>query len=157
MTAQYDGRADEQEALWRLGGLRLITIQGEQLGGALRLREFRTPARTRVVAWRREEVALYVLAGQATVVSGRRTVTIRPGAFLFLPSQTRYHLEVSPLSLLHYLTWVTTAGFAHDVTRLGDPHDALLLVPPQAPDSEMISRFADLLRAGGITGTSSAH
>jgi quercetin dioxygenase-like cupin family protein len=156
MTGQYDSRADEQEALWRLGGVRLITIQGEQVGGALRVREFRAPARTRVVAWRRQDVALYVLAGQATVVSGRRAVTIRPGAFLFLPSQTRYYLEVSPLSLLHYLTWVTPAGFAHSVTRLGDPRHALLLEPPPAPDRDMISRFADLLRAGEFRETSSA-
>jgi quercetin dioxygenase-like cupin family protein len=148
MTGYLDPAADEQEALWYFGGLRLITALGERLEGALRVKDFVTPAGTRIFAHRREDEALYALAGDAIVASMGQTFTIRAGTFLFLPSDVPYSKELGASGPLHYLTWLTLAGFTHDILQIGDPRHPLLLAPPRAPSSDKIQCFADLLRVG---------
>lgn len=148
MTGHSDHTGDEQEALWYLGGLRIITALGERIGGALRLTEFATPAGTNISVLRHEEEAQYVLAGEATVFCGGQVLPVYAGSFLFLPGRVPYQMDVGQSGPLQYLTWLTPAGFAHDVTKLGDPHQPLLLAPPPVPDRAKIQRLADLLRAG---------
>lgn len=148
MTGHSDPVGDEQEALWYLGGLRVITALGERKVGALRVTEMVSPARTHMFALRYKEEAQYVLAGEATVVCGGQVFSVSAGTFLFLPGHVPYQMEVSTSGPFRYLTWLTPAGFAHDVTRMGDPHQALVLAPPPIPDRVKMRRLADLLRAG---------
>jgi mannose-6-phosphate isomerase-like protein (cupin superfamily) len=139
---------DEQEALWYLGGLRIIAALRERIGEALRLTEFAAPARTHAYALRQEEEALYGLTGEAAVVCRGQVFPLTAGTFLFLPGHVPHQLEVSTSSPFRYLTWLTPTGFAHDVTRMGDPNQALFLAPPLLPDRAKVQRLADLLRAG---------
>ena len=141
--------ANEQEALWYLGGQRIINALGERIAGAFHLTELVTPAGTFISALRgkQEDEAQYVLAGEATVVCGGQTVQVSAGTFLFLPGGMPYQIEVSAASPLKYLTWLTPAGFAHAVTTLGTSNEALVLAPPPAPDRAKLQHLADLLRA----------
>lgn len=149
MTAHGDpaGFEFEQEALWFLGGLRIINALRERIGDALRLTEFASPARTHMYALRREEEALYGLAGEATVVCGGRVFPVSAGTFLFLPGNVPYQMQVSTAGPFRYLAWLTPTGFAHEVIRTGDPSHALLLDPPLLADRATIQRLAELLRA----------
>jgi mannose-6-phosphate isomerase-like protein (cupin superfamily) len=150
MTADGEptGFEFEQEALWYLGGLRIINALRERIGEALRLTEFVSPARTHMYALRREEEALYALAGEATVVCSGRVLPVSAGSFVFLPSDVPYQMQVSTSGPLRYLEWLTPPGFANEVIRMGDPSHALLLNPPLVADRTKIERLAELLRAG---------
>jgi mannose-6-phosphate isomerase-like protein (cupin superfamily) len=148
MTIHSDPADAEQEALWYLGGQRIIMALGERIVGVLHLTELVTPAGTHVSALRQEEEAHYVLAGEATVACGGCVFPVRAGTFLFLPGNVPHQIQVSTSGPFQYLTWLTPAGFAHDVTKIGDPDQALLLAPPPVPDRAKIQHLADLLRAG---------
>jgi hypothetical protein len=56
-------------------------------------------------------------------------------------------MEVSTSGPFSYLTWMTSAGFAQDVIKMGNASTALLLAPPRAPSEAKVQRLADLLRA----------
>jgi mannose-6-phosphate isomerase-like protein (cupin superfamily) len=150
MTADGDrtGFEFEQEALWYLGGLRIINALRERIGEALHLTEFVSPARTHMYALRREEEALYALEGEATVVCAGRVFPVSAGSFVFLPGDVPYQMQVSTFGPFHYLEWLTPPGFAHDVTWMGDPSHALVLNPPLVADRAKVERLAELLRAG---------
>lgn len=138
---------DEQEALWYLGGQRIITALKEILKGAFRLTELVTPAGTASAALKhKRDDALYVLAGEATVACGGQDFPVCAGTFLFLPCHVPHQMQVGTDGL-SYLTWMTPAGFAQDVLKMGTPNRALLLAPAHAPDSAKVQRLADLLRA----------
>ena len=137
----------EQEALWYLGGQRIINALGERIEGAFRLTEFVTPAGTFVSAYRhKEDEAHYVIEGEAIISCGGQVFHASAGTFLFLPCNVPHHMEVSKSGPFRYLKWMTPAGFAHDVTKMGDPNKALLLAPPLAPDRAKVQQLADLLR-----------
>jgi mannose-6-phosphate isomerase-like protein (cupin superfamily) len=137
----------EKEALWYLGGQRIINALGERIEGAFRLTEIVTPAGTFVSAYRlKEDEAHYVIEGEATISCGGQVFHVSAGTFLFLPCNVPHHMEVSKSGPFRYLTWMTPAGFAHDVTQMGNPNEALLLAPPPTPDSAKIQRLAELLR-----------
>ena len=148
MTVHSDPADAEQEALWYLGGQRIIMALGERIVGASQITELATPAGTHVSALRQEEEAQYVLAGEATIVCGGQNFPVSAGTFLFLPANIPHQMQVSTSGPFRYLTWLTPAGFAHDVTKMGDPDQALLLAPPPVPDRAKIQHLADLLRAG---------
>jgi mannose-6-phosphate isomerase-like protein (cupin superfamily) len=137
----------EQEALWYLGGQRIINALGERIEVAFRLTEFVTPAGTLVYAQmhKEEDEAIYVIEGEATMTCGGQVFHVSAGTFLFLPSNEPHHLEISKSGPLRYLTWMTPAGFAHDVTKMGNPNTALLLAPPLAPDRAKVQQLANLL------------
>ena len=141
----------EQEALWYLGGQRIINALGERFERAVRLTEFVTPAGTYVYAHlhKKEDEAHYVIDGEATVSCGGQVFHASAGTFLFLPCNVPHHMEVSKSGPFRYLTWMTPAGFAHDVTKMGNPNTALLLAPPPAPDRAKVQQLADLLRESG--------
>jgi mannose-6-phosphate isomerase-like protein (cupin superfamily) len=137
----------EQETLWYLGGQRIISTLGERCGGTLRLMEFATPAETFIYAHRsQEDEAHYVMAGAATFACDGQVFHPSAGAFLFLPCNVPYQLAVSAAGPLHYLSWMMPAGFAQDVIKMGNPHQALLLAPPPAPAPAKVQHLADLLR-----------
>ena len=137
----------EKEALWYLGGQRIINALGERIERAFHLTEFVTPAGTLVYAhMHKEDEAHYVIEGEATISCGEQIFHVSTGTFLFLPCNVPHHMEVSKSGPLRYLTWRTPAGFAHDVTKMGNPNKALLLTPPLSPDRAKVQRLADLLR-----------
>jgi hypothetical protein len=129
----------EKEALWYLGGQRIIHALGERIEGAFRLTEFVTPAGTFIYAYRHKE-------DEAIIACGGQVFPVSAGTFLFLPCTVPHQMEVSTSGPLRYLAWRTPAGFAQDVTKMGNPNTALLLAPPLAPERAKVQRLADLLR-----------
>lgn len=127
----------------------MINALGERLKGAFRLTEWLLPVGTLVYSHlhQKEDEALYVLEGEATIACGGQIFPVSAGAFLFLPCDVPHQMEVSTSGPFSYLTWMTPAGFAQDVTKMGNPNTALLLAPPLAPSKAKIQRLADLLRA----------
>ena len=144
----------EQEALWHLGSRRIINALGEGVGATFRLTEFVTPAGTFIHTHlhKKEDEALYVIEGEAIISCGGQIFSVGPGTFLFLPCHVPHRLEVSRSGPFSYLTWMTPAGFAHAVTKMGNPNQALLLAPPLAPSRAKVQQLADLLR-GSTTST----
>jgi len=144
----------EKEALWYLGGQRIINALGERIEGAFSLTEFVTPAGTFVHAHlhKKEDEAHYVIEGEAVISCEGQVFHVSTGTFLFLPCNVPHHMEVSKSGPLRYLTWMIPAGFAHDVTKMGNPNTALLLAPPLAPDRAKVQRLADLLRESTALG-----
>jgi mannose-6-phosphate isomerase-like protein (cupin superfamily) len=142
----------EQEALWYLGGQRIINALGERNEGASHLTEFVTPAGTLVYAHmhKKQDEAYYVIEGEATIYCGGQVLPVSTGTLLFLPSNVPHHMEVSTYGPFTYLTWMTPAGFAHDVTKVGDPSKALLLAPPLTFDRAKVQHLADLLRESAV-------
>jgi mannose-6-phosphate isomerase-like protein (cupin superfamily) len=140
----------ERETLWYLGGRRIIQALGGQMPGGLGdLTEFVAPARAHVFTYRHtaEDEALYAAEGNATIACDDLTFPVSAGTLLFLPCGISHHLEVGPNEHLHYLTWMTPAGFAHEVTRMGIPGQPLVLTPPACPDGAKVEHLAQLLRA----------
>jgi hypothetical protein len=135
---------EEREALWYLGGQRIIAALGD-----LHLMEWATPAETRVFVLRhaKEDEARFVLAGEATITCEGRVFFASAGAFLFLPGNVPYQIEVSAAGPFKYLAWTAPARFAHEVTKMGTPGHVLFLAPPHAPDVAKVRHLADLLRA----------
>ena len=141
----------EQEALWYLGGQRIINALGERFDRAFRLTEFATPAGTFVYAHlHNEDEAHYVIEGEASISCGGQVFHASAGTFVFLPCNVAHHMEVSKDGPFRYLKWMTPAGFAQDVTKMGEPNKALLLAPPPAPDGAKVQQLADLLRASTV-------
>lgn len=138
----------EQEALWYLGGQRIINGLGERRKGTFRLIEFLTPAGTFITSRlrKKEDEALYIIEGEVIVSCEGQTLHAGPGTFLFLPCAAPYSMEISTAGPLRYLTWLTPAGFAQEVTKMGNPDQPLILAPPPAPERVKILRLADLLR-----------
>ena len=78
---------------------------------------------------------------------GDLTFPVGAGTFLFLPCGISHHLEVGPNRHFRYLTWMTPAGFAHEVSRIGIPGQPLVLAPPAGPDEKKIQHLTQLLQA----------
>ena len=138
----------EQEALWYLGNLRIIQAIGEQAGRAVHLTEYVLPAGTHIYAHRHrdEDEGVYVAEGEATFSCGEKVIRATAGTLLFLPQNVHHHLEVGKSAPLRYVTWMTTTGFAHNVSHIGEPGQALVLSPPPFALQERIQQLAMLLR-----------
>lgn len=146
---EFSARLDqEQEALWYLGGLRIIKALGENRPGGWNFSEEAPPAGTHVFSYAPspEDSAFYVLEGGVTFVSGSTTVHASAGTFLFLPRNLSYHYEVDRLHAARMLAWRTPLGFSHKVTCMGTPGEALVLPPPRLLDQEKVQQLATLLR-----------
>jgi mannose-6-phosphate isomerase-like protein (cupin superfamily) len=138
----------EQEALWYLSGQRIIKALGERIEKPFLLTEFIIPAGTLIYAhMHKQDEAYYILEGEATMYCGGQVLHAGVGTLLFLPCNLPHHMEVSKSAPFRYLTWMTPAGFAHNVTKLGNPNSALLLAPPLPPDTTKVQQLADLLRS----------
>ena len=138
----------EQEALWYLGGLRIIKALGEQTNGVCKIFEYLEPAGTYTFSYApyREDTAFYVIEGEAVFSSGRTTLYASPGTFLFLPRNVSFRYEVTGSGPARMLTWTTPMGFAHQATKMGEPGQALVLHPPYILEREKVQQLATLLR-----------
>lgn len=147
--AELSVRLDqEREALWYLGGLRIIKALGEHSPGGWTIIEEAPPAGTRVSSYSPspEDSAFFVLEGEAIFESGSTTVYATAGTFLFLPRKLSFRYEVGRLHPARMLAWTAPLGLVHEVTRMGTPGQALVLPPPRLLDQEKMQQLATLLR-----------
>ena len=138
----------EREAVWYLGGLRIVKALGEHTPGGWNIFEEAPPAGTRTFSYgpSPEDSAFYVLEGEVTFASGSTTVHATAGTLLFLPRNLSFRYEVGGLHSARMLEWSTPLGFAHEVTNMGTPGQALVLPPPRLLDQEKMQQLATLLR-----------
>jgi len=143
----------EKEALWYLSSKSVIEALGEQLEGVFHLTEFVIPAGTLVYPHihHKEDEAHYVIEGNAIISCAQQILHVSAGTFLFLPCNVPHHMEVSTSGPFRYLTWMMPAGFAHEVTQMGTPNNALLLAPPSITNRAKIQSLAHLLRKCSIS------
>jgi hypothetical protein len=139
----------ERETLWYLGGQRIIQALELPTQQTSIIFEYLVPARTSVYSYgpSQEDTAFYVLAGEATFISGETTIQAAPGTFLFLPRPVGFHYVVSSSSHVRLLTWTTPLGFAQRVTSMGNQGETFVLSPPSTYESEKVQHLATLLRA----------
>jgi mannose-6-phosphate isomerase-like protein (cupin superfamily) len=137
----------EQEALWYLGGLRIIQTLGEQPKEDRKIFEYVEPAGTYTFSYApyQEDTAFCVIEGEVVFSSGRTTLHATPGTFLFLPRNVSYRYEVTESGPTRMLTWTTPMGFAQQVMNMGEPGQAFVLLPPSLLEGEKIQQFALLL------------
>ena len=138
----------EQEALWYLGGLRIIQALGEQPKEDRKILEYLEPAGTSTFSYApyQEDTAFYVIEGEAIFVSGEATIHATPGAFLFLPRPVGFRSVVTSSGPARILTWTTPMGFAQQVTSMGNPGQAFVLSPPPLCESKKVQQLATFLR-----------
>jgi mannose-6-phosphate isomerase-like protein (cupin superfamily) len=137
----------EQEALWYLGGLRIIQALTEQSREDRKIFEYLEPTGTCTFSYApyREDTAFYVIEGEAIFSSGKTIAHATPGTFLFLPRNVSFRYEVTRSGPARILTWTTPMGFAHQVMNMGEPGQAFVLPPPSLLEREKIQQFALLL------------
>ena len=137
----------EQEALWYLGGLRIIQALGEQPKEDRKILEYLEPAGTSTFSYApyQEDTAFYVIEGEAISVSGEATILATPGTFLFLPRPEGFRSVVTSSGPARILTWTTPIGFAQQVTSMGNPGQAFVLSPPPLYESKKIQQLATFL------------
>jgi len=137
----------EQEALWYLGGLRIIQALGEQPKEDRKILEYLEPAGTSTFSYApyQEDTAFYVIEGEAIFVSGKATILATPGTFLFLPRPVGFHSVVTSSGPARILTWTTPMGFAQQVTSMGNPGQAFVLSPPPLYESKKVQQLATFL------------
>jgi hypothetical protein len=138
----------EQEALWYLGGLRIIQALGEQTREDRNIFEYLEPAGTSTFSYApyHEDTAFYVIEGEAIFVSGEATIHATPGTFLFLPRPVGFRSVVTSPGPARILTWTTLMGFAQQVMCMGNPGQAFVLSPPPLFESENVQQLATFLR-----------
>ena len=137
----------EQEALWYLGGLRIIQALGEQPKEDRKILEYLEPAGTSTFSYApyQEDTAFYVIEGEAIFVSGEATIHAIPGTFLFLPRPVGFRSVVTSSGPARILTWTTPMGFAQQVTSMGNPGQAFVLSPPPLYESKKVQQLATFL------------
>ena len=137
----------EQEALWYLGGLRIIQALGEQPKEDCKILEYLEPAGTSTFSYApyQEDTAFYVIEGEAIFVSGEATLHATPGTFLFLPRPVGFRSVVTSSGPARILTWTTPMGFAQQVTSMGNPGQAFVLSPPPLHESKKVQQLATFL------------
>jgi quercetin dioxygenase-like cupin family protein len=110
------------DALWHLGGLLRIRVDGAATGGALAIVEERawlgycTPAHVHS----REDEALYVIDGELSWRRGDEAGTARPGDVVFLPRHVAHRFEVVS-GHAHFLLLITPAGFESFFAQVSSP------------------------------------
>ncbi len=137
----------EQEALWYLGGLRIIQALGEQPKEDRKILEYLEPAGTSTFSYApyQEDTAFYVIEGEAIFVSGEATILATLGTFLFLPRPVGFRSVVTSSGPARILTWTTPMGFAQQVTSMGNPGQAFVLSPPPLYESKKVQQLATFL------------
>ena len=140
--------AKEQETLWYLGGLRIIKALEEGARGSYKIFEYREPAGTRSSLYSpdQKDIAFYIEAGEVLFSSKETTFYATPGTFLFLPFNVPFRYQTTSSGSTRMLTWTTPAGFAHQVTNMGEPGQAFVLAPPRAFEKEKMQQLTALLR-----------
>ncbi len=138
----------EQEALWYLGGLRIIKTFGEQINESCKIFEFVEPAGTLTSSYApyQEDTAFYIVEGEMSFSSGSTNVHATPGTFLFLPRNIHFRSQVTASGPARLLTWITPMGFAHRALNMGVAGQALVLLPPHMLEEEKMQQLTTMLR-----------
>ncbi len=143
-TRGYALKRGEGKAVWLLNGLLTWKADAKITGGAWELveqlcpRGFAPPVHTHS----QEAEAFYVLDGDLTFVLGEEVVPASPGAFVYVPRDTKHSFVVeSPVA--RFLSFALPANLGAFAEELGQPAQARTLPPQPLPlDPERFAAVA---------------
>jgi hypothetical protein len=152
-TVYFASLEKEQGVLWYFGGLRIIKMLGEQISDPHTIFEYREPAGTYTYSYApyQEDMAFYIIEGEASFSNEETTIHALPGTFLFMPRNVPFRYQVTKAGPATILTWTTPGGFVHRVMGMGEPGQAFVLAPPPIIEREKMQQLTTLLRATAQT------
>lgn len=133
------------EAIWHLGALVTIALDGAATDGALAIVEELAPEgmRTPPHLHRREDETFVVLEGEVSFDCDGEATVGGPGAVVHLPRGVPHSFEVTS-KRARFLNLLAPAGFEGFFRAMGEPAPRRELPPPLSgrPDIEQIKRVA---------------
>lgn len=141
---------EQGEALWFLGGLAIVKVDGAATGGRMAIIEHLAPRGpgSPLHVHRREGEWFYVLDGDLTFWVAGRVISAQAGAFVYGPRNVP-HTYVVNSETARFLLGVEPAGFENFLRALGEPAQTLSL-PPPADRPHDIDHLAKVAAAHGI-------
>ena len=145
MAAPVVLQAQEGEALWFLGGLVTIKVDGATSGGQFALIEHLAPQGPGppLHVHAREDEWFFVVEGELTFWVGGRLIAAPAGAFIYGPRGVP-HTYVVTSREARFLVGVQPAGFENFVRMLAEPARSRTLPPPtlRMPEPERLTTVA---------------
>jgi quercetin dioxygenase-like cupin family protein len=145
LTRSVISGPDTQAAIWFMGALSEVRLDGEQTGGAFSLTDNlnRRGNGSPVHVHDHEDETLFVLDGELRVIVGEDEYPAGPGTAAVLPRHVR-HAYVVTSATARFLALHVPAGFERFAAEVGEPARARTLPPPPAgpPDLAMLARTA---------------
>jgi quercetin dioxygenase-like cupin family protein len=134
VTRSVISSPDAQAAIWFLGALSQVRLNGEQTGGAFSLTDnlVRRGNASPVHVHDHEDETLFVLDGELRVLVGEDDYTAGPGTVALLPRRLRHAYAVTSATA-RFLTLHVPAGFEQFAAEVGQPAQALTLPAPPRP------------------------
>lgn len=134
---------DGGKAIWFLGALATIKVDGSQTGSAYELQEqIVVPGREPPPHIHHEQdEAFYILEGDMTIMCGDRTWSVTAGSFVFLPKGIKHAFKIegsTPARMLIITSPAGPSGFASFVQEMGEPATKRMLPPEMPPNMEKL-------------------
>jgi quercetin dioxygenase-like cupin family protein len=135
----------EGEALWFLGGLLTIKVDGKSTGGRFGVIEQLGPrgAGSPLHVHRKEDEWFYVIEGEIRFGVGEERFTAGPGGFVYGPRDVPHIFTVTS-ETARFLVGAEPAGFEDFVRELSEPATELALPPAEIeqPTPERLGEVA---------------
>jgi quercetin dioxygenase-like cupin family protein len=134
----------EGKALWFLGTLMIVKVDGDATNSAFTLIEavlppgFAPPPHIHHA----EEEAFYLMEGELSGFCGENTWQAKPGSFIFLPRALKHGFQVVSASPARMLQITSPAGFEHFAEEAGELAKSLELPPFGEPDIPRLLKAA---------------
>ena len=144
--------AEEGEALWFLGGLVQIKVDGQHInnGFEMQVQTMSPGSGPPPHVHAAQDEVFFVLEGTAKVVCGDQQWEIAPGAMALLPRGMPHGFTVTsdtPLKMMIITSPALPEGFNHFVSTFGVPAKSLTIPPFTPPD---IPRMVAYSREHGV-------
>lgn len=154
MTAGSGGTApvlkaeDAGEALWSVGALMVVKVDGETTGGQFALIDHLAPPgyESPYHVHHREDELFYVLDGELECrygEAGAGAAVAGPNDTVFLPRNVPHGFRVTSDDACRMLVQLAPAGAEDFFAAVGEPAERLEPPPPAEPDVEALTAAAD--------------
>lgn len=139
----------EGEKYWFLGTLMEVKVSGEQTGGQFSILEEIDPPDfvTPVHIHHKEDEYFYLLEGEVTFSIGEKTISAKPGTFVFAPRDIVHWYKVEGTQPARILSMLTPAGLEQLFIKHSVPATEYKL-PPEDVESDLDMLFADSVDYG---------
>ncbi|WP_422122431.1 quercetin 2,3-dioxygenase [Planococcus sp. X10-3] len=134
----------EGEKYWFLGTLMEVKVTGEETGGQFSILEeidapdFVTPLHIH----HKEDECFYLLEGEVTFTIGDKTISAKPGTFVFAPRDIAHMYKVEGSQPAKILSMLTPAGLEKLFIKYSVPTTEYKL-PPDDIESDVDKLFAE--------------
>jgi mannose-6-phosphate isomerase-like protein (cupin superfamily) len=135
----------EGEAVWFTNNLMTLKATAQSTGGAYGMVEALAPAGfgPSLHVHHREDEAFWVLEGILSVRCGKRTFTVVPGSYTFLPRDVPHTFVVEGDSPARILSICSPGGLEQYFVAAGRPAERLELPPAGPVDVGLLARVGE--------------